>query len=594
MMEEIKETRQKNTIPTVLIRTAQKFPERPALVYREGHCFEQVPYKRLLNLIQNFTFSLKKLGVKKSDRVALISENRPEWAVVDISVGSLGAILVPIHRSRTADQMKFMVSETEPALFIVSDAQSFIKASKVNQALKKDVPIVYFEDVLKASILANSDACTFIEALQLIPHHDSDIDAAYEDMIKNLSPNDTLTIVYTTGENGKFKGVQLSHANFISNAQDTLEWVKVRPDDKFLSILPLSHVFEKTVGYHVPLFSGSAISYAENARQLVEFAKREKPTIIVAVPRLFERIHEGVTSSIDKEGWAKKRLFDMAMSYSRNGSMKNRLQHKLFDSLVYEKVRNVFGGNIRFLVSGGAYLKPEIAKFFDTAGLPILEGYGLTETAPIIATNRLEDYRYGTVGRPLPRNQVKISDDGEILVKGPGVMRGYYNNEEANKETFIDGWLRTGDLGEIDANGYLKLTGKRKKIIVLTTGENVVPQVVEDQMNKSKYILQSIVFGDEKKHIAALVVPDFSALEEVFGERERDELIKDKEVKRFIGKEICKQLETFASYEKIKKFILVEEPFSVENGLLTADNELQRDAILKNYQQEIMTIYEKH
>lgn len=584
--------RERRTIPEIFIESSQTFAERPALIYRRGHCFEFVPYKRLLNLVQNFTLSLEKAGVKKKDRVVLVSENRPEWPVTDLAVQSLGAVLVPIHKVLSAEQMGAIVSETEPTLFIVSDSESFIKISETKNSFKRNIPIICLNyDVKEEKNLSKDiDAYTFIETLQFVPHHESDIDVPYKDRIKGLDPEDPVTIIYTAGTTGRFRGVELNHTNLISNVEDTRNIVKVHPEDKFLSILPLSHVFERAVGYYVPLFSGSAISYAEDVSKVAYIVKQEKPTIIVGVPRLYEKVYEKVQEAANKS-LLRKKIFNLALSYGKNNKNRTKLLHKIFDHLVYKKVRDSLGGNIRFLVSGAAALNPKIGEFFDAAGLPVLEGYGLTETSPILTCNRLENYRYGTVGLPLPRTEIKIADDGEILARGPGVMQRYYKNGEANREAFVNGWFKTGDLGEMDANGFLKIKGRKKEIIVLSTGENVSPELVEERLEANEYISQSFVFGDGEKHIGALIVPNFENLREVFCEKTQDELIKDIEVKDFIQREICKQSENLAAYERAKKFILIDEPFTVENGLMTLSLKLRRHKIFAKYKEHIEALY---
>jgi len=267
------------------------------------------------------------------------------------------------------------------------------------------------------------------------------------------------------------------------------------------------------------------------------------------------------------------------------------LLYKVFDNLVYKKVRDIFGGYIRFLGSGGAALKPEIGKFFDSVGLPILEGYGLTETSPIVSVNRLENYRFGTVGQPLPRVKVKIANDGEILVKGPGVMKGYYKNGARPNEIFVNGWLRTGDFGEIDESGFLKITGRKKEIIVLSTGKNVSPQGIKEKLNQSEFIYQSMVIGDGQKSIAALIVPDFDNLKRVFNGENKESLLKSEEVKKFFQKEIDKQLEDFTHYERVRQFILIEAPFTTENGLLTSSLKPNRNRVLNKYKKEVEGIF---
>lgn len=580
----------KNSTPQTVfdffLETAKKFPENPALFYKKGHHFEFIPYKRFYNLVGNLSLSLEKLGVKKGDRVVLISENRPEWVVSDLSVMSLGAISVPIHNVLSAKQYQSIIKETEPKIVIVSNKETLEKVREIKSSLK-EAKIIYLDSDLSSSDRKGWEIYTFIETLQLVPHGG---DLGLDTRAENLDPEDILTIIYTSGTTGNFKGVELTHKNIVSNILSVLSVVPVYKTDRFLSILPLSHVFERTVGYYVSVFQGAATSYVIDPLKLAEIAAESKPTIIIAVPRLYEKVYEKISEKANTN-IITKTIFKLAFWYGKGGQ-KSDFLHRLFDKIVFSKIKNTFGGKVRFFVSGAAPLSSELGEFFQTLGMVVLEGYGLTETSPIVSCNRLESPQFGTVGRPLPGVQVKIAKDKEILVKGSNVMKGYYKNPFTTKEVFTkDGWFKTGDLGKLERGGYLRITGRKKELIVLSTGKNVSPTVIEEKLEMSPYVNQVMICGDGKKHIAGIIVPDFKKIGEKFKIRGKTRICQDQKILECLKSEFEKILSEFASYERLKKFVLVPEPFTIKNGQMTPTLKLRRHVILEKYKKEVEGIY---
>jgi long-chain acyl-CoA synthetase len=406
-------------------------------------------------------------------------------------------------------------------------------------------------------------------------------EVAIESKALKADPDEVFTIIYTSGTTGSFKGVELTNNNIISNIVGVLTDVPVSETDKFLSILPLSHVFERTVGYYLPIYCGAMVSYIEDPARLAEIASVEKPTIILAVPRLYEKVYAAVIEKANTNV-VKSIVFRLAFAAGKRANKKS-LIYKMADKIVFRQVKQAFGGEIRFFVSGAASLPKKIGQFFDTLNIPVLEGYGLTETSPIIATNTLKNRKYGTVGQKLPDLGIKTTSDGELLVKGPNVFKKYYKNPEKTKEAFTsDGWFKTGDLVEIDSDGFIKFRTRAKEIIVLSTGKNVGPAIIEEKMEGLPLIDQAFVFGDERKHIGALIVPDKEQTKSLSGEALREAIATalDANVNKYL-----------ASYEQIRKFVITEHPFTVENGLVTPTLKIRRKEIEQKYSVEIEALY---
>ena len=578
------------TIPAKFLESCEKYPDKPALLYKKGHVFEHIQYKRLKNLVENFTLSLEQLGVEKNDRVVLVSENRPEWAVADLSVKSLGAILVPIHKVSSAEQIRSIVHEVEPSLIVVSDGVTLFKVQQATNKIKQSAPIVFLEVDKDRDKILTSDGCDFISALKLVPHENYSL--LYRDKAANVEASEVASIIYTPDAKGGQKGVQLTHDNFISNVDNCKEAITFREDDRFLSVLPLSHAFEKTAGYYIPLFTGSTIHYISDIARFSKDVEEYKPTVIIGVPRIFEKTFQRSKAQANKSKLGKY-IFKKAYQDGKEKTSVINPMKFAYEKLIYSKVRRSLGGQIRFVISGGAALNPEVSKFFQISGIPILDGYGLTETAPVVSVNRLENTKLGTVGQPLPNVDIKIAEDSEILIKGPCVMRGYFKNEAENKRIFDDGWLKTGDYGQLDKEGFLKITGRKKELIILSTGKNVSPAGIEAQIKKSKLIKQAIVVGDGKKSIAALIVPDDKELSKRLSKIVKKELLQSKDARGLIQKEIDTQLLDFAHYEQVRRFRLLDKLFTKEDGTLDYEGRLARNIISKKYQKQINYLYKE-
>lgn len=560
------------------------YPRNIALGYKENGHYKTKTYKRLLDIINRYVTGLKKLGIEKGTKVAIFSRNRPEWVILDLALNKIGAITVPIHTTLSPRLIKYIINNSQAEYLAIGDL--FSKYQEIKDEVKLKKVITFNKIEWKEDLIYFSD---------LFKEEPDQTEPAYFDVC---------TIIYTSGTTGDPKGVMLTNQNFLENVRAATQYVPYSAKDVFLSFLPLSHVLERTGGYYGPLYYGAAIYFAESTKTITEDIKKVKPTIMVSVPRIFEKVNDKIIDKIRQSSQFKQNLFYTSLRISRaylgakkeNSPLKFflKLTHFLTDKFVLSKVRQALGGRLKCSISGGAALNPSVARFFEDVGIKILEGYGLTETSPIIAVNPINDYKFGTVGKIIPGVTVKIADeDDEILVKGPNIMKGYYNNEQATRETFThDGWFKTGDLGHLDNESFLTIIGRKKEMIITSTGKNVNPVDLENKLIESKYINQAMVFGDKQKCLSCLIVPDFEELKNYAKEnnlqRELFELLKYQPVLDLIQQEINYQLKDFPDNEQIGRFYLLDREFSEEREELTPTLKLKREKILSNYQNLIM------
>lgn len=565
--------------------SVDKYADNSALAYRVGHHYESLTYKQLRDEVTVLALALKKLGIKSGDRAILISENRPEWVISDLALSSIGAIGAPLHNVLSATQLSDVIEELSPKAIFFSGEETEEKMISISGQIAKIPLLISFE---KKDTETLGKLHYFKE---LIDNHEATEGEKQEivEASRNIDPSSVCTIIYTSGTTGHLKGVQLTHANLIANIDGCRGNIWSDESDKFFSILPLSHVFERTAGYYIPLYFGSSIGYSLNVANAAAEIIERQPTIIVAVPRLFEKIYEKVLERVNKNLFSKL-IFRLSFG-RRQAGKKDDFLDKVYDKIVFSKIRDSFGGQIKFFVSGGAKLPEKLGKFFDTVGLTILEGYGLTETSPVIAVNEMSAYKFGSVGHALSNVKVKIGVGDEVLVKGPSVMKGYLR-EEDNKEAFTkDSWFKTGDMGFVDKSGFLTITGRIKDLIVLTTGKKIAPVPIEEALELSEYIEQACVLGDGYKHIVALIVPNFEALKEEFGISERERLLKDEAILNLLESEIKLATRNMASIEQVRKYLLLKDQFSVESGEMTPTFKLRRHNVLARNLEVIENIY---
>jgi long-chain acyl-CoA synthetase len=576
---------------------------RPVLMYKTEGVYRGIPYAELRRRVDLFAFGLASLGLKKGDRVSIISENRPEWVISDQAIVSLGGVGVPIYPTMTAKQNEYIFNDATVRFAIVSNQFQLNKVLRVLDDVKSLEKVVVMGD---RGTETNPKILTFAEVMTAGEKFEQENPDHVNASRKMVKPEDLLTLIYTSGTTGNPKGVMLTHANLVGNVISSAGIILIGPEDTLLSFLPLSHSFERMAGYYTALACGATIAYAESIDTVGENMLEVRPTIVTTVPRLFERIQSRVLKQIDSSPPLRKQIFYWALEIGKQyAARKNAghvpslltVEHALADRLVFSKIRERTGGRMRFFVSGGAALGKEFGEFFEAMGMKIIEGYGLTESSPVISANRLEKYRFGSVGFPIPGVEVKIALDGEILARGSNIMRGYWNNPAATKEVLDEeGWLHTGDIGLFDAEGFLHITDRKKHLFVSSGGKNIAPQPIESLFLASRYIDQFMLIGDRRMFLTALIVPDFDALKEFADSHKIDykdntDLAKDARINDLLEEEISQIQKDLANFERVRKFTLLERQFSIEDGELTPTQKVRRKVIEERYASLIEDMY---
>jgi long-chain acyl-CoA synthetase len=587
------------TIGQLFLNTIDSYPKPDILLYKEKGRYIPISSDEFGRRVRNFALGLVSLGCKAGDKVVILSENCPDWIIADFANLSLGAITVPIYPTLVPQQVRYIISDSDAAFVICSSPELWKKV----EAVKKDLPkVAHF-------ISLQSEAPPGVLSLPALMEKgrkfDQDNPGAYEKLTQAVKPSDLASIIYTSGTTGVPKGVMLTHANFISNITTLASIVQFGHPDYVLSFLPLSHVLERMVHFAF-LSKGCSIAYAESVETVADNLLEVRPNIMVSVPRLFEKLYAKVLDAVLAGSGLKKKIFYWAIKVGdeygkktlrkqkigRSLKFKRGLAHKLVFSKILEKT----GGRVRFFVSGGAPLSKEIADFFYALGLVVLEGYGLTETAPVIAVNTFEDLKFGTVGKPIPGVEVKIAPDGEILVKGPNVMKGYYKKEAETREAFEGGWFHTGDIGHLDEEGYLVITDRKKDLIITAGGKNVAPQPIENVLKRNPYIANALVIGGSRKFISAIIVPNLEKLEAYAKQNgvayiDHRELSGKKEIQQFLLDEIDRATPHLAPYEKVKKILVLDRDFAVELEEMTPTLKVRRNLVEEKFKDLIDSLY---
>ena len=587
------------TLISLLENSIQHYGSKPALAHKpKGGTYQDISYAELSESVDAFSKGLNALGVKKNDRVALLSENRPEWAITDFGSLKVGAVTVPMFSTLTAAQVGYILKDSGSKIICVSTSRQLEKVTAIRDEVPTLEQIIVFDPIEGE---CPEGVIQFEEVCELDGQGIGVRDPSY------ANEDDIATIIYTSGTTGDPKGVMLTHANFISNLQACKSLIDVSDADVLLSFLPLSHVFERLGGHYVPLFSGAKVAYAESTFTVAQNMREIAPTVMLSVPRLYETMHDRILRAVQEGSSLKQKIFhwgvsvgssvSSAIQQGKKPSAILQLQQNIADKLVFAKLKAATGGRLRFFVSGGAALPQSIAEFFHAAGILILEGYGLTETSPVISMNHPAQWRFGTVGVPVQGVEVQIAEDGEILTRGPHVMKGYFNNESATAEVIDgEGWFHTGDIGIIDEDGFVKITDRKKNIIVLSNGKNVAPQPIESELVQSPFINQILLVGNERKNLAALIVPNFDALKAWAAENNvaTDDLatmLETREVQQLIQGEIRSRLTDFSDFEQVRRFTLLDKEFSQEADEMTPTLKLKRNVIIKRYGDAIAEMY---
>ncbi len=594
-----------STLTEMFARLTAKYKGSGRYVYRyklDGK-YVGITYDEFYKKIELFAHGLHSLGLKHGEKVAILSENRPEWPISDLACLALGLVDVPIFPTLTAKQIEYILTDGDVSAVIVSNAFQLSKILRIRDNLKKLRHVIIMNPKEGSKEKSLLDFSEVYESGKKPSDRNPDQFARW---LAQPKPSDVATIIYTSGTTGEPKGVILTHGNFVANIKGALNHIQINDEDALLSFLPISHSFERMAGYYTALSAGASVSYAESIETVAQNMMEVRPTIVTTVPRLFERIHALIMKNVESGSPAKKRIFYWALNVGKRFTdvrRKERVgpilrsEYALADKLVFSKLRERTGGRIKFFVSGGAALARELGEFFEAAGIMIIEGYGMTECSPVISANRMDDYKFGTVGKPLNNVQVKIADDGEILTRGPHVMVGYYKNIEATKESIDrDGWLHTGDIGHFDTDGFIVITDRKKHLFVNSGGKNIAPQPIENLLQQSRFVDQIVLIGDRRRFNSALIVPDFEILREFAKEhhieyRSDEELLANEKVDDAIRKDINELQKDLAKYEQVRRFKLLPNPFTVENGDLTPTLKVKRKIVEQKYADLIESMY---
>ncbi|UCC73502.1 MAG: long-chain fatty acid--CoA ligase [Gemmatimonadota bacterium] len=591
-------------IAELFLEAVDTHQKTDALRHKQADGWRAISHRQIYSDVKRAALGLAALGVAPGDRVAIVSENRPEWLLSDFACVMSRTVSVPLYPNLPADQVCYMLRDSEAKAVFVSTEEQLAKVREV----KADVPSLEHVIVYDETPTLTPGVRTFSDVLAL---GESRVDDADDDEYRaralETDPHDLLTILYTSGTTGQPKGVMLTHNNLVSNIRSALQVLDVGPSDVLLSALPLSHVFERMAGHYTMFYAGVAIWYAESFKAVEGNLLEVRPTVMTMVPRFYEAAYAGVEEVARQGGPAKQKILNWAIdvaSQRLDRKLENKrvgpllaLRYGIADRLVFSKLRSKVGGRIRFFVSGGAPLSPMLARFFLSGGLPIIEGYGLTETSPVIALNRLEAIRLGTVGEPLPGVEVAVAEDGEILTRGPHVMKGYYKMPEATAAAIdADGWFHTGDIGELYDDGYLKITDRKKDLIVTAGGKNIAPQPIEGRVKNSPYVSQVVMLGDRRKFPILVIVPDFRALESWAASQgievdSREALVRDQRVVDFMESELLGSLADLARYERPKKIALLSRELSIDAGEITPTLKVRRRIIEEKYWELIEPLY---
>ncbi len=589
-----------DTLAQLFLNTIKSFPKDDLMLYKKVGEYKPISTKEFGDKVIHLSLGLKELGLSKGDKLALLAENSPEWVMTDLATLCLGRITVPIYTSLVPEQIKYIVNDSDAKVVVCSDLSLWEKVKAVKEKMQNVEYFLIMGDEAPEGTMLLSEV---IEKGKKLNEKDPSL---FEKSAFEIKPEDTASIIYTSGTTGTPKGVILSHSNFISNSKATSDIIKFTSKDYVLSFLPLSHVLERMVTFTY-LYKGCSIAYAESVETVAENLLEVRPHIMVSVPRVFEKIYAKVMDTVLEGSALKKKIFFWGVKTGKAHAQKElnkekiskwlKFKRNIADKLVFSKIVSKTGGRVRFFVSGGAPLSKDIAEFFYGMGLVVLEGYGLTETSPVIAVNTFEEIRFGSVGKPIPGVEVKIADDGEILTRGPHVMKEYYKKEEETRDTIKEGWLHTGDIGHLDEDNFLYITDRKKDIIVTAGGKNIAPQMIENQLKTNPFISNIVVLGDRKKFVSALIVPEFEKLTEYAKASNIEytsvqDLIKNEKILNFMMSEIERYSTNFASYERIKKIVLLDRDFEIEKGELTPSLKVKRNIVEEKYNDLIDKLYQ--
>lgn len=590
-----------DTLPRMVLAGRARYSDHPVCRVKRDGAYHDITWTDFAKELRAFSRGLLAAGLERGDRVAIMAPNGPHWVWADLAIQACGGISVPVyHTDSLANTIYILNNSASRMLFARSPLVAAELLQHLDELPQLESIILLRGELQHPQVVLRKD---------FLPGEDAGLDSELTRRLESGMATDLASIVYTSGTTGPPKGVMLTHHNFLSNVRDSAQFFQLGPRDTCLSFLPLSHVFERMAGYYLMLHQGVTIAYAESIDTVPLNLLEVQPTVVISVPRLYEKLFARVMDKVVSGSWLKRTIFFKSLELCTTRIHKE-LAHQpvspvlrtLTDMLrnkIFSRLRTSLGGHLRFFVSGGAPLARNVAEFFLAAGIPIYEGYGLTETSPVVAVNTPAAQRLGTVGKVLPGTQVKIADDGEILVTGPGVFQGYWDSPEQSREALHDDWFHTGDIGELDPQGFLTITDRKKDLIVTAGGENIAPQTLEKLFKTDKFIANALVYGDRRPYLTALLIPNFDNLSRYARMKKIDflthcDLVSHPQILELIRRRLEKLQHGQPGFMQIKRFTLLSRDFLTENGELTQTLKIKRKVVAKKFHQIVESMYMAH
>jgi len=586
-----------STVADLFPIAVREHRDRPAVMFKDEGATEWTSktYGEIGEVVQRLALGLMDLGIAKGDKVSILANTRPEWTYFDFAALTIGATVVPIYQTNSPEECQYVLENSDAKTVIVEDEEQLAKIREVRDRCP----------ALEHVILMTGEADDAISAAELAERGTSHDAAEWEERWSSVSPDDICTFIYTSGTTGPPKGCVISHGNYRSMLDMVLEVGVLGDDEVTYLYLPLAHSFALLIQFGTVALGATLAYWQRDPLKIIPDLAEVKPTYFPSVPRIFEKIYTAATAAAEKAGGMKKAVFNWAIGVGRrmreaerSGKQPGyflRRQYEIADKQVLAKIRNLFGGNVKVAVSGAAPINPEILRFFDAAGVLVVEGWGMTETSTAATIATPEDFKFGTVGRPFPGCEIKIADDGEILARGPNIFQGYYKNPEATAETLVDGWLHTGDIGEIDPEGYVKITGRKKDIIITAGGKNITPANLEAEIKQHPLVSQCVVIGDRRPYLVAVVTLDPEEAEKFAQENDLppdpEALASNELVRKAIDEHLDKVNSKFARVEQVKKLAILPHDLSQEGGELTPTMKVKRNVVADKYAGEIEALY---
>lgn len=592
------------TLAEILLQAAAKHERADALSYKRDGVWHHVSSGEMLARIGNIALGLYSLGLRKGDRVAILATNSPEWTLTDAACQFAGILDVPIYPTLAATSVRFILKDSSARMLVVENCSEYERIRDATSDCYSVEKLVFF-GLADVNV---EDALSLAE----VERTGEKLAGKQPDLLESLTsavkPDDIATLIYTSGTTGEPKGVMLTHTNIISNILDAGEKYSFSEADASLSVLPLCHIFERT-GMYLYILNGMAVNYAESIEKIPENLQEVRPTIFIGVPRIFEKVYARARLKAAQSSRISEKIFDWSIAIAKEYALQIEngkpvrgflaIEHALADRLVYRKLRAFFGGRLRACITGGAALSDDIYLIFTGAGITIMQGYGLTETSPVISSNNPFDHGLGTVGKPIRNVEVRIAPDGEVETRGPGVMAGYYNNPNATRDAFTDdGWFRTGDIGKLDSDGFLRITDRKKELFKTSGGKYIAPSHIEQMIRASRFVSQVVLVGNDRKFPAALIVPNFEMLRsyaQVKGLTLEtvEDFCSSPRIIDLIGRQIAGLTNELSQYEKVKKIALLENEMTIEGGELTPTLKVRRRIVDEKYKDVIDRIYQE-